>query len=245
MASRACSSWMPPTAPTRCRTSTRSKPPTRAANNGLARTRTAAWVRSTWPSSAGRMAAWIGKSCARVWSFPPASWTTWSTPTPTCRPCRSLKEAAHRARRIGLGIMGLADLMYHVRRALRLPGRPGVRRPGDGIRALPRHADQRRAGRERGPFPAIQGSIYDSADLRWTPPQPLAPLPARLGPPGCGLERSGARHPAARHPQRRPDHRRPHRHHRHRGRLRRLRLRAGLRPGLRPPRQRQRQGPAA
>ncbi len=26
----------------------------------------------------------------------------------------ALKEAAHRARRIGLGIMGLADLMYHV-----------------------------------------------------------------------------------------------------------------------------------
>jgi ribonucleoside-diphosphate reductase alpha chain len=26
---------------------------------------------------------------------------------------------------------------------------------------------------ERGPFPAIQGSIYDMDDMRWTPPQPL------------------------------------------------------------------------
>jgi ribonucleoside-diphosphate reductase alpha chain len=29
--------------------------------------------------------------------------------------------------------------------------------------------------RQRGPFEAIQGSVYDPADLRWTPPTPLAP----------------------------------------------------------------------
>ena len=44
-------------------------------------------------------------------------------------------------------------------------GRPGVRRPGDGVRALPRHADQHRAGPSRGPFPAIAGSIYDPEEF--------------------------------------------------------------------------------
>ena len=55
-------------------------------------TRTAAWARSTWPSTSARTARWIGRSCARAWCSPPSSWTTWSRPTPTCRPCRSSKK---------------------------------------------------------------------------------------------------------------------------------------------------------
>jgi ribonucleoside-diphosphate reductase alpha chain len=36
---------------------------------------------------------------------------------------------------------------------------------------------------ERGAFPAIKGSIYDSEDLRWTPPQPVAPYQRDWGRP--------------------------------------------------------------
>ena len=47
-ANRACSSWMPPTAPTLFHTYTHSKPPTHAVNNGWDPTRTAVWDPSTW-----------------------------------------------------------------------------------------------------------------------------------------------------------------------------------------------------
>jgi ribonucleoside-diphosphate reductase alpha chain len=86
-----------------------------------------------------------------------------------------LKEAAHRTRRIGLGIMGLGDLMYCL----------GVRYGSDEAQELAaqviefiRYHAMRTSielARKRGPFPAIQGSIYDPEDLRWTPPQPLTP----------------------------------------------------------------------
>ena len=52
-------------------------------------TRTAAWVRSTWPSTSAPTTGWIGTSCAKRWRPPPASWITWWTPTSTCRPCPS------------------------------------------------------------------------------------------------------------------------------------------------------------
>ncbi len=84
-----------------------------------------------------------------------------------------LKEAAYRARRIGLGIMGLGDLMYHA-----------------GIRYGSAEAEEFAAqvmefvryycmitsvelAKERGPFLAIKGSTYDPDDLKWTPPTPL------------------------------------------------------------------------
>ena len=68
-----------------------------------------------------------------------------------------LKEAAHQARRIGLGIMGLADLMYHV--GVRYGSAEGQEfgRAGDGVRPLPRHADQHRAGRGARAVPGHQG----------------------------------------------------------------------------------------
>ncbi len=105
------------------------------------------------PALAARTARSIGRSCARAWCSPPSSWMTWSTPTPTCPAVPQLKEAAHRARRIGLGIMGLADLMYHV--GIRYGSTEGQEfaRPGDGVRALPLHADQHRAGRRARPLP--------------------------------------------------------------------------------------------
>jgi ribonucleoside-diphosphate reductase alpha chain len=59
--------------------------------------------------------------------------------------------------------------------------------------------------RERGPFPAIGGSIYDPADLRWESPQPIEPFgtPDRWGRPSldwdaivADIERHGIRNAA-------------------------------------------------
>jgi ribonucleoside-diphosphate reductase alpha chain len=84
-----------------------------------------------------------------------------------------LKEAAHRARRIGLGIMGLADLMYHV--GVRYGSKEGQEFGAQVMEFVRYHAMKTSVelAIERGPFPAIQGSIYDMDDLRWTPPQSL------------------------------------------------------------------------
>ena len=148
---------MPPTAPTRFRICTRWKPPIRAASSGWDRTRTAAWVRSTWPSTADRTARWIGKNCARAWS-PPTRFLDDVVEANAYVPAvPQLQGSRHRARRIGLGIMGLADLMYHAGIRYGSRGRPGIRRAGDGIRALPRHAHQHRTGRRTRRFPGHQG----------------------------------------------------------------------------------------
>jgi ribonucleoside-diphosphate reductase alpha chain len=90
-----------------------------------------------------------------------------------------LKEAARRTRRIGLGISGLGDALYQL----------GVRYGGEDARELSgqlmafvrytaMEASIELAG-ERGPFPAIGGSIYDPRDLRWEPPQPVEPFRQR------------------------------------------------------------------
>lgn len=86
-----------------------------------------------------------------------------------------LKEAAHRARRIGLGIMGLADLMYHV--GIRYGSPAGQEFAAQVMEFVRYHAMRTSVelARKRGPFPAIQGSIYDPVDFRWLPPQPLNP----------------------------------------------------------------------
>lgn len=86
-----------------------------------------------------------------------------------------LKEAAHRARRIGLGIMGLADLMYHV--GVRYGSPEGQEFGAQVMEFIRYHAmlTSIELAKERGPFPAIQGSIYDMDDLQWQPPRPLTP----------------------------------------------------------------------
>ena len=82
-----------------------------------------------------------------------------------------LQEAAHRARRIGLGIMGLADLMYHV--GVRYGSKEGQEFGAQVMEFVRYHAMQTsiELAMERGPFPAIEGSIYDMDNLTWTPPQ--------------------------------------------------------------------------
>lgn len=84
-----------------------------------------------------------------------------------------LKEAALNARRIGLGIMGLADLMYHAGR--RYGSEEGQEFAAQVMEFVRFHTMRTSTdlALERGPFPAIQGSIYDPEQLTWEPPQPV------------------------------------------------------------------------
>ncbi len=81
-----------------------------------------------------------------------------------------LKETAQRARRIGLGIMGLADLLYHM--GVRYGSPEGQELAAQVMEFVRYHAMQASIAlaEERGPFPAIEGSVYDPKFLRWNPP---------------------------------------------------------------------------
>jgi len=114
-----------------------------------------------------------------------------------------LKEAAHRARRIGLGIMGLADLMYHV--GVRYGSPEGQEFGAQVMEFVRYHAMQTSVelAIERGPFPAIQGSIYDMDDMTWQPPKPLTPYQDNWGRPEVcwealaeGIQKHGIRNAA-------------------------------------------------
>ncbi len=87
-----------------------------------------------------------------------------------------LREAAHRARRIGLGIMGLADLMYHA--GVRYGSKEGQEFGAQVMEFVRYHSMKTSVelAEERGPFPAIEGSIYDMDNMTWTPPQTLVPF---------------------------------------------------------------------
>ncbi len=69
-----------------------------------------------------------------------------------------LKEAALRARRIGLGIMGLGDLMYHT--GIRYGSEEGQEFAAQAMEFVRYHAmlTSVRLAEQRGPFPAIQES---------------------------------------------------------------------------------------
>lgn len=84
-----------------------------------------------------------------------------------------LVEAAHRARRIGLGIMGLGDLMYSL--GVRYGSKEGQALAGAVMEFVRYHCMRTSIAlaAERGPFPAIKGSIYDPEALQWKPPKPL------------------------------------------------------------------------
>lgn len=94
-----------------------------------------------------------------------------------------LKEAALRARRIGLGIMGLGDLMYHM--GIRYGSDEAQEFAAQVMEFVRYHAMKTsiELAKERGPFPAIQGSIYDPENLKWTPPKPLKPYTHDFGRP--------------------------------------------------------------
>lgn len=95
-----------------------------------------------------------------------------------------LKEAAFQARRIGLGIMGLADLMYHSK--IRYGSEKAQEFAGQVMEFVRYHCMRTsiELAKERGPFLAIKGSIYDPEDLTWTPPKPLFPYRHDFARPG-------------------------------------------------------------
>ncbi len=84
-----------------------------------------------------------------------------------------LKEAAFRARRIGMGIMGLGDLMYHA--GIRYGSPEGQEFASQVMEFVRYHAMKTsiELAAQRGAFPAIHGSIYDPEALTWQPPTPL------------------------------------------------------------------------
>ncbi|MDD5368690.1 MAG: adenosylcobalamin-dependent ribonucleoside-diphosphate reductase, partial [Anaerolineaceae bacterium] len=114
-----------------------------------------------------------------------------------------LKEAALRARRIGLGIMGLADLMYHA--GIRYGSPESLEFASQVMEFVRFHAMQASIAlaKERGPFPAIEGSIYDPHNLRWSPPQAREPYQHDWGRPNldweqvlAGIQQHGIRNAA-------------------------------------------------
>jgi ribonucleoside-diphosphate reductase alpha chain len=94
-----------------------------------------------------------------------------------------LREAALRARRIGLGIMALADLLYHC--GIRY-GSPEAQEFSAQVMEFVRYHSMKTSielSKERGPFTAIKGSIYDPDNMVWTPPAPLENYHADYGRP--------------------------------------------------------------
>lgn len=86
-----------------------------------------------------------------------------------------LEQNAKRARRIGLGIMGLADLMYHV--GIRYGSDESLDFASRVMEFIRYHAmlTSLELAKQRGAFPAIKGSIYDPEALKWSPPEPIVP----------------------------------------------------------------------
>lgn len=82
-----------------------------------------------------------------------------------------LREAALKARRIGLGIMGLGDLFYRV--GVRYGSEEGQALAGLLFEFIRYHSMRTSVemARERGAFLAIEGSIYDPKNFRWAAPQ--------------------------------------------------------------------------
>lgn len=99
-----------------------------------------------------------------------------------------LKQAAHQARRIGLGIMGLSDLMYHM--GIRYGSIQAQEFAAQVMEFIRYHSllASIELARQRGPFPAITGSIYDPENLSWQPPQSLAPYTQDFGRPALNWD---------------------------------------------------------
>ena len=114
-----------------------------------------------------------------------------------------LKEAALQARRIGLGIMGLGDLLYHV--GIRYGSEEAQEFSGQVMEFIRFHCmlSSVELSRERGPFSVIEGSIYDPDRITWEPPKPLRPYSRDYGRPEIdwqdvleGIQQTGIRNAA-------------------------------------------------
>jgi ribonucleoside-diphosphate reductase alpha chain len=84
-----------------------------------------------------------------------------------------LREAALNARRIGLGIMGLGDMFYRV--GVRYGSAEGQALAGLIFEFIRFHCMRTSMvlARQRGSFLAIEGSIYDPHNFRWSVPEPV------------------------------------------------------------------------
>lgn len=84
-----------------------------------------------------------------------------------------LKEAAHKNRRIGLGYLGLADAMYAL--GIRYGSIESVDFASQVTEFIRFHSMKTsiKLAHEKGPFPGIKGSIYDTENLLWREPTPL------------------------------------------------------------------------
>jgi ribonucleoside-diphosphate reductase alpha chain len=114
-----------------------------------------------------------------------------------------LADAAHRARRIGLGIMGLGDAMYRL--GVRYGSRAGEDFAGQVMEFVRFHAMKTsiELAKTRGAFPAIKGSLYDPENLKWSPPKPIEPFTHEWGRPKldwgeivAGIKKYGIRNAA-------------------------------------------------
>jgi ribonucleoside-diphosphate reductase alpha chain len=114
-----------------------------------------------------------------------------------------LREAAHRARRIGLGIMGLGDLMYQL--GIRYGSVEAQEFASQVMEFVRFHCMKTsvQLAKDRGAFPAIEGSLYDPKDLKWSPPQPLVEYQHKWGRPAIdwheivkGIKQFGIRNAA-------------------------------------------------
>lgn len=88
-------------------------------------------------------------------------------------------EAAYRARRIGLGIMGLGDMMYKL--GIRYGSEEGQEFAAQIMEYVRYHsmAKSVELAKDRGPFLAFAGSIYDPQQpggMQWQAPKPLQPF---------------------------------------------------------------------
>jgi len=85
-----------------------------------------------------------------------------------------LKESALNARRIGLGFMGLADVMYAS--SIRYGSSKGQEFASQVTEFIRFHSmlTSIKLSEERGSFKKIKGSIYDPENITWKPPQPIS-----------------------------------------------------------------------
>jgi len=102
---------------------------------------------------------------------------------------QQLKKAADQARRIGLGMMGLGDLMFHC--GIRYGSEEGQEFAAQVTEFIRYHAilTSIELSKIRGAFPAIKGSIYDPDQMSWVPPEPLTPFSSDFKRPAVDWEK--------------------------------------------------------
>ena len=114
-----------------------------------------------------------------------------------------LKAAAMKSRRIGLGVMGFADLC--IKCGIKYGSKEGIDFAGQIMEYIRYHSMLRsiQLSAELGPFEAIKGSIYDPSNITWKPPKPIETYDYSFGRPSItwakvlsGIKNNGIRNAA-------------------------------------------------